>query len=505
MQRRVTQEAQMTIDDDNKVIAELRAELAQLRDMVSSRRRTAVLPGKLNATKIANALKAGKARTIGDGGNLWLQITANGTASWLFRWTERGTGRERVMGVGPLHSIDLNTARQLALNNRKLLLARKDPKKERDSLILDEQIARGLAKTVRQVNEEFYELRYARAPLHTQRGARRNRSMMNSAIGDMPIEKVNRKIFSEKTEFNKLWIEKQPTAKSLQVYGDLLFRFAIEGGYYTSNNPLNWERFKSTLPKKEHIVEHHVPVPYKEMPEFMKKLLAYRWRGRLQYFEGSPPIALCLALVAFSGVRPGEARQAQWKEFDFERMVWKVPWQHLKMGRFHKEDREVPITKPMLAVLNQAKQIAYPKHASKIGDHHKNRGPIYRHARHTPDVSPDAVVFPDAKNQPYDNSGVARFMREHIGWKNKDKYCTPHGFRSTLRDWMRAKTNFRDELWQIQADHAVGKNKSDRSYGPDKLLEQRRVMMEEYGEFCSKPASEPKGRVVKLSEKRRQA
>jgi predicted DNA-binding transcriptional regulator AlpA len=48
----------MMIDDDNNnVIAELRAELAQLREMVSSRR-TTVLTGKLNATKIANAIKA---------------------------------------------------------------------------------------------------------------------------------------------------------------------------------------------------------------------------------------------------------------------------------------------------------------------------------------------------------------------------------------------------------------------------------------------------------------
>jgi integrase len=363
-----------------------------------------------------------------------------------------------------------------------------------------------LAKTVRQVSDEFYELRYGHAKLHTQRGARRYQKMINVAIGDMPIEKVTRKIFSERTQFNELWIKKQPTAKHLQVYADLLFQHAIGQGYYTSINPLNWERFKSSVPKKDHRTEHHVPVPYNEMPEFMEKLLAFRTRGRLLHFEGSPPLALCLALVALSGVRPGEARQAQWKEFNFDTMTWTVPWQHLKMGRFHKQDRAVPITKPMHTVLKLAEQIVYPKDSSKIGDYHKNRGPIYQNARHAPDVSPEAFVFPNEKNQPSDNSNVARFMREHIGWKNKEKYCTPHGFRSTLRDWMRAKTNFRDELWQIQSDHALGRNRSDRSYGHDKLLEERRVMMEEYGEFITKPAPEPKAdRVVKLSEKRRSA
>jgi integrase len=243
---------------------------------------------------------------------------------------------------------------------------RKDPRKGRDERILDQQIARGLARTVRQVNEEFYELRYGHAPRHTQRGARRYQKMINQAIGDMPIEKVTRKIFIEKTGFIKLWIEKQPTAKHLQVYGDLMFKHAIDQGYYTSANPLIWGRFKSSLPKKEHITKNQVPVPYQEMPEFMAKLLAFRWRGRFQHFKGSPPIALLLALVAYSGGRPGEARQAQWKEFDFENMTWTVPWQHLKTGRRYQTDKQVSISKPMYDLLMLAAQIAYPKTVRKL-------------------------------------------------------------------------------------------------------------------------------------------
>jgi integrase len=194
------------------------------------------------------------------------------------------------------------------------------------------------------------------------------------------------------------------------------------------------------------------------------------------------------------------------EEFNFETMTWTVPWQHLKMGRYHHQDRPVPITKPMYDVLMQAAKIAYPKDSSKIGDYHKNRGPVFKHARHVPDVSPEAIVFPDATNEGYDESGLARFMRTQIGWKNKGRYCTPHGFRSTLRDWKRAKTNFRDELWQIQTDHTLGRSKSDRSYGHDNLLELRRVMMKEYADFCTKRPVQPKAnKVVKLSAKRRSA
>ena len=72
---------------------------------------------------------------------------------------------------------------------------------------------------------------------------------------------------------------------------------------------------------------------------------------------------------------------------------------------------------------------------------------------------------------------------------------------------MRAETNFKDVLWKIQADHSLGNgNKSDKSYGHNKLLEHRRVMLKEWGEYCSKPVPEPKaGKVVKLSSKRRSA
>ena len=95
--------------------------------------------------------------------------------------------------------------------------------------------------------------------------------------------------------------------------------------------------------------------------------------------------------MAYSGGRPGEARQARWQEFNFETKTWTVPWQHLKTGRRYKTDKQVSITKPMDDVLMQAAQIAYPKDSSKIGDYHKKRGPIFQHARHAPDVSPDAV------------------------------------------------------------------------------------------------------------------
>jgi integrase len=462
---------------------------------------------KLSAGKIAKLTKNGM---YGDGGNLWLQVTNNGAGkSWIFRWTERGTGRDRSIGLGPLHTVSLEEARQAALANRKLLLVRRDPKKERDSRILDEDIARGLAKTVRQVIEEYDRAIIAHSAPNTQIAARRALRNVNRTIGDMPIKKVDRKTILEKVLLRKdpddlgladLWLKKNPTGVRAQEQLIGLFKFAIDNGYVpTGYNPALWEHLRSALPKRDrvHTTKHRAALPYKDAPRFMEKLRAYRWGGLFKRYEGRPPIALWLELLILSSVRNSEVRLARWGEFDFERMIWNVPAEHQKVGG--REVKQIPITKPMLAVLEEAKNIAYPKIQSpKHSPRKKHERPqIFPRARHTPDQSPEALVLPNSVNKPFDPVYVARFIREGL----KEKNVTPHGFRSTIRDWMRAETDFKDILWKIQVGHAIGENKSDRSYGHDPLLEQRREMFERWGEFCSKPA--PEGKVLRY--KRRSA
>jgi integrase len=153
----------------------------------------------------------------------------------------------------------------------------------------------------------------------------------------------------------------------------------------------------------------------------------------------------------------------------------------------------------MLAVLEEAKHTACPKDAQR-----KDRsrgGQVFLHGRHSPTESPDALVFPNSLDKPFDPHNVTRFIRNSL----KEPDVTAHGFRSTIRDWMRAETSFDDILWHIQVDHVLG-DRTSQAYGHNKLLDQRRSMMELWGEYCAKPAPEPKaGKVFKLSNKRRPA
>jgi len=53
-----------------------------------------------------------------DGGGLYLQVSAGGAKSWIFRFML--DGRSREMGLGPLHAITLAEARKRAAECRRL-------------------------------------------------------------------------------------------------------------------------------------------------------------------------------------------------------------------------------------------------------------------------------------------------------------------------------------------------------------------------------------------------
>jgi integrase len=465
---------------------------------------------KLNATRIARLNKNG---AYGDGNNLWLQVRNNGASKvWIFRWKDRITKKDRVMGLGPLRFISLDEARAVAASHCRELWEGKNPKQERDARKLDEQIAQGLARTVRQVIEEYDEKIVALNARNTQISVRRAFRIINRKIGDMPIAKLNRQIILDELLLKKprdgadnsdaeLWTKKYPTAQRLQGVLAQVCGFAIDKGWIPNGyNPALFEHLKRSLPNpnRVHRTKHREGVPYQKMHQFMKELRAYRYRGYLQCYQGRPPITLCLELIALTGCRPGEARRAQWKEFDFDNMIWNVPPEHLKMGHIHGATKRVPITEPMRRLLEHAKQTAYPKDSSKFHTSDQKRGPIFPRARHVPDCSPDALVFPNSVNEPFNAVMLARHMRAQM---SKWLPAKPHGFRSSLKDWWVAN-EFPIEWWEIQVDHRGEKLK--RRYGHDDQLEQRRGKMELWGEYCSKPAPEPQaGEVVKLSDKRK--
>ncbi|MEN4956995.1 Arm DNA-binding domain-containing protein [Stenotrophomonas indicatrix] len=77
---------------------------------------------RLTARGVATVTKPGYHP---DGGGLYLQVTASGAKSWVFRY--RFEGRRPEMGLGPLHVIGLADARAAADVARRMVQSGQDP------------------------------------------------------------------------------------------------------------------------------------------------------------------------------------------------------------------------------------------------------------------------------------------------------------------------------------------------------------------------------------------
>lgn len=53
-------------------------------------------------------------------------------------------------------------------------------------------------------------------------------------------------------------------------------------------------------------------------------------------------------------VRSGELRQAEWSEIDFEKAVWIIPIEKMKMRRPHK----VPLSRQVLAMFEALRNVS---------------------------------------------------------------------------------------------------------------------------------------------------
>jgi Arm DNA-binding domain len=91
-------------------------------------------PNQLTSNQVRNAKPGpdGKAVLLCDGANLWLHVgrAKDGriTKSWIFRYAMPGTRRERHMRLGPLHTVGLAAAREMAADARLLIRQGRPPR-----------------------------------------------------------------------------------------------------------------------------------------------------------------------------------------------------------------------------------------------------------------------------------------------------------------------------------------------------------------------------------------
>lgn len=371
-----------------------------------------------------------------DGGGLYLQISRTGTKSWIFRFAMEG--REREMGLGPLHTISLSDARLLAAEARKLKLKGQDPiearKAERQAKRLDD----ARAMTFRQAATAYIEANKAgwKNAKHAAQWEATLAAYADPVFGALPVAAVDTSLVMKALE--AIWSEKPETASRLRGRVESVLDWATVRGYRKGENPARWRgHLEKLLPARSKVkaVEHHAALPYRELPKFMTALREQAGSG-----------ARGLEFAILTAARTGEVIGATWEEFDLDAETWNVPKERMKAKREHR----VFLSDSAVAVLKPLKGTARSKY-----------------------------VFPGGKDgKPLSNMAMLTTLK-----RMKRGDLTTHGFRSTFRDWAAEMTDYPSEVVEMALAHVVS-NKVEAAYRRGDLFQKRKGLMSDWTAYC---------------------
>ncbi len=367
-----------------------------------------------------------------DGGGLYLRITTAGARSWVFMTASNGKRAE--IGIGPVSSVSLATARRIAGEVREAVAVGQDP--------------RGILGTEAPVEEPTvltfgaFANQYIssvedgwRNPVHRQQW--RNSLRDNAAaLQNVPVTDVGTE--DVLAVLQPIWLTKAETAKRVRGRIEKILDAAKARGLRPrdSMNPATYRGHLALLLPNQSNVErgHHAALPWREAPTFFQQL------------KQRPALAArCLEFVILTAARSGEALGATWGEVDLDGKLWTIPSTRMKAGAEH----VVPLSDAAMAVLAQMKPDRFTATTPVFG------------------------IGGAAKS----NMAMAMLLR-----RMNYGHITTHGFRSTFRDWAGDATSYPREIVEQALAHTI-QNKAERAYRRGTAVDRRRAMMLEWASF----------------------
>ena len=407
---------------------------------------------RLSAVQIPRLVK--KPGMHCDGGGLYLRVAPPGASSWVLRYMI--DGRARTMGLGPYPEVNLNEARQKALEARKLKVEGNDPIEARRLERAAKRLAAAKAMTFKECAEAYIASHREgwQNPKHAAQWVSTLTVYAYPIIGQLPVAAIDTGLVIQVLEQDvgkpnkpvRLWVAKNETASRLRGRIESVLGWAAARKLRSEDNPARWQGVLSHhLPPRSRIarIKHHAALPYEDIPAFMTKL-------RLE-----PGLAAkALEFTILNAVRSGETLGAKWGEFDLTNRLWEIPADRMKAKKLHR----VPLSDSAIRILELV--------------------------RLDSGVSSDSYyVFPGAKpGKPLSNMAMLATLK-----RMKRADLTTHGFRSTFRDWVSECTGHSPETAEMALAHTVS-NKVEAAYRRGDLLEKRVSLMTDWAAFCDSPA-----------------
>ena len=356
------------------------------------------------------------------------------------------------MGLGALDDLPLIEARELATAARREVRAGRDPIEARKIERAQQAATAAALMTFRDAALAAIKAREAGwdNDSHRKEWKRSLEAYAFPTIGALSVGAVDTGLVLKCIE--PIWTTKRTTAERVRGRIEAVLDWAVARGYRPAgDNPARWRgHLRHLLANEAEAPKHHPALPYSDVPAFMERLRAK---------EGITPRAL--EFLILTTTRTGEAINARWSEI--EGNTWTVPPVRMKGTKANRREHRVPLSKPARALLD-----ALPRS--------------------------NEFVFRGRAGKPLHDKSLGELLR------GMAVTATAHGFRSSFKDWASECTAYANEISEMALAHKIP-DKVERAYRRGDLIDKRRRLMDDWGDFCASPAA-PAGIVIPIGQQR---
>src|SRR6056297_895760 len=363
-----------------------------------------------------------------DGGGLWLHKRKDGGAQWVLRVTVHG--RRREMGLGSFPAVSLKEAREEAEKWRGYVRRGLDPIKER------ERERRAAARNLHLLNDiarDAFESRKAELKGDGKAGRWFTPLELHvlPKLGKVPVADIDQTDIRD--TLAPIWHTKADTARKAMNRLSICLRHAAALGLDVDLQAT--DKAKALLGKQRHESKHIPSIPWPEVPAFYQSL------------NGGTLTELALRLLILTNLRSKPIRFCHLDQIDGD--VWTVPADNMKSQKGKATDFRVPLSQEALRVIEQTKPFAR-----------------------------DGLLFPGVRKGEMSDATMRLFM------ERRGLEARPHGFRTSFRTWCDEAADAKYEVAETAMAH-VTDSKVVRAYRQTDYLEQRRVLMERWGQMMT--------------------
>lgn len=367
-----------------------------------------------------------------DGGGLFLIITPAGGKWWRFKY--RYNDKEKTLSLGTYPEIPLSDARKLREEARANVAKGIDPSELRKATKAAQ--AESSANSLEIVAREWISKKSNNwSPANTEIVTRLLTVNVFPWIGKKPIAEVKASdLLNVLRRMESRGI--LDSAHRTRAICGQIFRYAIATDRAERDVAADL-RGAIASPKKKHLASITDP---KEVAALLRAI---------DSLTGTFIVKCAMRLAPLVFVRPGELRQAEWSEIDFEAAEWNIPKEKMKT----KQPHLVPLSTQAIAILKEIQ-------------------PLTGSAQY---------VFHSTKStkKPMSDMAMTSAIRR-MGYAQGE--MTPHGFRAMARTILDEVLQVRTDFIEHQLAHAV-KDPNGTAYNRTKHLPQRREMMQQWADY----------------------